>query len=74
MLVSGQNAQSTFTNPLLPSGPDPWVTLRNGYYYYMNSTGDNLTIWKTRDITELKQAEKKIVWTPPPGGPYSHEI
>jgi GH43 family beta-xylosidase len=73
-LVGGQQASSTFTNPLLPSGADPWVTSRNGYYYYMNTTGKNLTIWKTRDITELKQAEKKIVWTPPLSGPYSHEI
>lgn len=65
---------ATFTNPLLPSGADPWVTFRDGHYYYMNSTGDNLTIWKTRDITDLKNAEKKVVWTPPATGPYSHEI
>lgn len=40
----------------------------------MNSTGDNLTIWKTRDITELKDAEKKVVWIPPKTGPDSHQI
>jgi len=65
---------STFKNPLLPSGPDPWVTSRNGFYYYMNSMGDNLTIWKTRDITDLRHAEKKVVWTAPATGPYSKEI
>ena len=65
---------STFTNPLLPSGPDPWALYHNGYYYYMNTTGRNLTVWKTRDITDLKYAEKKIVWTPPATGPYSHDI
>ncbi len=65
---------STFTNPLLPAGADPAVVQRDGFYYYMQTTGDNLTIWKTRDLTELKQAEKKIVWTPPPTGPYSKEI
>jgi GH43 family beta-xylosidase len=70
----GQETSGTFTNPLLPSGPDPWVTSRDGYYYYMNTTGVNLTIWKTRDITDLKHAEKKVVWTPPTTGPYSHEI
>jgi GH43 family beta-xylosidase len=67
-------AQDTFHNPLLPSGPDPWVTSQNGFYYYMNTTGRNLTIWKTRDITDLAHAEKKIVWTPLAEGPYSHEI
>jgi len=68
-------AQSlTFKNPLLPVGPDPWVIYHDNYYYYMNTTGKNLTIWKTKDITDLKGAEKKIVWTPLAIGPYSHDI
>ena len=67
-------AQQTFTNPLLPSGPDPWVTFRNGFYYYMNSTGRNLTIWKTRSIADLGRSEKKVIWTPPAEGPYSRDI
>ena len=74
LFIRCQPAAQTFTNPLLPSGPDPWVIQWNGYYYYMNSTGQNLTIWKTKDITDLKNAEKKVVWTPPPSGPYSREI
>ncbi len=64
----------TFTNPLLPSGADPSVVQRDGFYYYMQTTGNNLTIWKTRDITALNLAEKKIVWTPPSTGPYAKEI
>ena len=59
-------AQETFTNPLLPSGPDPWITFHNGFYYYMNTTGRNLIIWKTRSIAELLRAEKKVIWPPPP--------
>jgi GH43 family beta-xylosidase len=64
----------TFHNPLKSVGPDPWVTSRDGFYYYMNSTGSNLTIWKTRDVTDLANAQQKIVWTPPATGPYSHEL
>jgi len=64
----------TFHNPLLSSGPDPWVIADNGFYYYMNSTQSNLTIWKTRDITDLAHAEKKVVWTAPASGPYSKDI
>lgn len=64
----------TFQNPLLESGPDPWVVASDGFYYYMNTTGENLTIWKTADITDLRHAEKKIVWTPPSTGPYSREV
>jgi GH43 family beta-xylosidase len=67
-------AGDTFHNPLLPTGPDPWVITRNGFYYYMNTTGKNLTIWKTRDITDLAHAQKKVVWTPPATGPYSHDL
>ena len=73
LLAAGAAAQ-TLVNPLLPSGPDPWVTSRNGFYYYMNTTGSNLTIWRTRDIAALASAEKKVVWRPPADGPYSREI
>jgi GH43 family beta-xylosidase len=65
---------ATFHNPLLPTGPDPWVVTHNGFYYYMNTTGHDLTLWKTRDITDLAHAETKVVWTPPVDGPYSKEI
>ena len=65
---------ATLTNPLLPSGPDPWVVVHHGSYFYMNTTGKNLTIWKTRSIGKLDSAEKKVVWTPPASGPYSHGI
>lgn len=65
---------ATFTNPLLPSGADPWVLFHNGFYYYMNTTGTNLTLWKTRDITDLAHAQKRVVWTPPASGPDSHDI
>ena len=64
----------TFTNPLLPAGADPAVVARNGFYYYTQTTGRNLTLWKTRDLTDLANAEKKVVWTPPADGPYSKEI
>ena len=42
-------------NPLLTSGPDPWVTYRDGSYYFMHTTGNGLTIWKTRHIADLAQ-------------------
>ncbi len=68
------SSEQTITNPLLPAGPDPWVTSRNGYYYYMNTTGHSLVIWKTRHIGDLKTAKKKVIWTPPAEGSYSHDI
>lgn len=64
----------TFTNPLLERGADPWSIYRNGFYYYMHTTGKDLTIWKTRDLADLKRAAKKTVWTPPAGKPYSKGV
>ncbi len=73
-LAAQQGGGGTFTNPLLDHGPDPWVIAQDGWYYYLNSMGKNITIWKTRDITDLRHAEKKAVWTAPESGPYSHDI
>lgn len=64
----------TFTNPLLPAGADPWCIYKDGFYYYTNTTGNNITIWKTKSIATLRTAQKKIVFTPPKKGPYSKEI
>jgi len=68
-------AQSkTFTNPLLPSGADPWCIRLGGYYYYTNSTQNSLVVWKTKNIINLKNAERKTIWTPPQNTLYSHEL
>src|SRR5579884_2487193 len=69
-----KTAPATFTNPLLDSGPDPWVESRDGWYYYMNTTTVNLVVRKTRDITGLRDAQSKVVWQPPATGPYSKDI
>ena len=72
--VVAENTEDTFKNPVLPSGPDPWVISYNGFFYYMNSTESNLTLWKTADITDLRHAAKKVVWIPPQHGAYSKDL
>lgn len=64
----------TFTNPLLPSGADPWVIQKNGIYYYTHTTGGNITLWKTDNLANLESAERKLVYEPPPGMPYSRNM
>jgi len=59
---------------LLPTGPDPRGIVKDGYYYYINTVGTNLMVWKRRSIGDLGQAEKKVVWSPPVSGPYSHDL
>lgn len=63
-----------FSNPLLPSGPDPWVVREGEHYYYMHTLGNRLAIWKTRDIADLAHAEHKTIWTPPASGPNAVSI
>ncbi|SDK22636.1 Beta-xylosidase, GH43 family [Catalinimonas alkaloidigena] len=67
-------ATATFTNPLLPSGADPWSIYHEGYYYYTHTTGRNVTLWKTSSLTALEKAPSKVVWTPPEGEAYSKEV
>ena len=64
----------TFTNPLLENGADPWVIWWKGFYYYSDTTGHNLTLRKTPDLTDLRNAEMKTVWVPEPGQPWSNDL
>jgi GH43 family beta-xylosidase len=64
----------TFTNPLLPSGADPWSIYKDGYYYYTNTLGNKLAIWKTKDLADLKHAQKKVIWNAVKGTNYSSGI
>ncbi|WP_447639975.1 MULTISPECIES: glycoside hydrolase family 43 protein [Chitinophagaceae] len=65
---------STFTNPLLLVGPDPWVVQENGMYYFTRTTGKNLQIIATSKMSELSAAKPVTIWIPPDTGFYSKEI
>jgi GH43 family beta-xylosidase len=73
-LVQAQQGGKTFSNPLLPAGADPYSIYKNGFYYYTHSTQNNLVLWKTKNLADLATAERKVVWTPPPGTMYSKEL
>jgi GH43 family beta-xylosidase len=65
---------TTFTNPLLASGPDPWVIQHDTTYYYMNTQGNRISIYSTSKMSALSSAPITTIWTPPASGPYSQEI
>ncbi len=69
-----QDTAQTFTNPLLPSGADPYSFYKNGFYYYTQTVQDSLVIWKTKNIADLKTAEHKTIFLPPAGTFYSKEL
>ncbi len=69
-----QSSVQTFTNPLLDYGPDPYSYYKDGYYYYTHTMQDKLVLWKTKNLADLRTAERTTVWTPPKGTMYSKEL
>lgn len=64
----------TLLNPLLPSGADPYSYYKDGYYYYTQTTGNRIELWKTKNLANLKDAPHQTIWTPPLNTAYSKEI
>jgi GH43 family beta-xylosidase len=73
-VAQAQLPSRTFNNPLRINGPDPWVIRWGGYYYYTNTTGNNLQLWKTKKVSEVSTSKPALVWTPPATGPNSTQI
>ena len=65
---------TTFQNPLLPSGPDPFVAQKDGFYYYLHTLNTRLAIWKTARMSDLGNAPGTVVWTPPTNGAASGNL
>ena len=72
--AKGGNIALTFTNPIMEKGADPWMYYKDGYYYYTHTTGNNITIWKSKSMTNIGAGEFSVVWTPPHDRPYSFNI
>jgi GH43 family beta-xylosidase len=65
----------TFTNPIISSGPDPWVTYRGGYYYLTYTTGSNVQIHRATRLTGtngIGAAPVSNAFYPPP--PYNQDV
>ncbi|GAB3009969.1 hypothetical protein GCM10027051_09160 [Niabella terrae] len=65
---------STFTNPVMPGGPDPWVIQKDGIYYYTYTQGSKLVILAAKNMSELASARRYDVWSPPSGEMYSKNL
>jgi GH43 family beta-xylosidase len=75
LLASAAHAgEAKVMHPLLPSGPDPWVTQRDGVYYYTSTEGNRISLRKTTDMAKLADATPVVVWRPPAEGANSHSI
>lgn len=65
---------TTFTNPLLNSGPDPWVVQKDNFYYYTHTLGNRVALWKTAKMSDLKNAPVYTIWSAPATGAASRNI
>ncbi|BCM89516.1 extracellular exo-alpha-(1-_5)-L-arabinofuranosidase [Abditibacteriota bacterium] len=72
-LADTPRASRTFTNPVLASGNDPWVTRHDGYYYYCGSAGGQIFVGKSRELLGIGSYTKGV-FVPPQGQPYSRDL
>lgn len=68
--------QQTITNPIAPSGADPWIVKKGGMYVYCYSADDNSCIYVNTNntIQAAAQFEGIPIWTPDPDTYYSREL
>ena len=64
-------SRGTFTNPVDPTGHDPWVLRHDGRYYYCVSRGGAICIASSPNLTDVASADAIEVWRPPAGTDYS---
>jgi GH43 family beta-xylosidase len=74
-------AAATFSQPIVDTNntgggaADPWVTYKDGYYYYCRSLGDaGIGVAKAKRLQDIGAAPMTTVYTPPSGQMYSKEI
>lgn len=63
----------TFVNPIL-NGSDPWVTKKDGIYYYTHTLGNSVALWKTTSMSKLSSVNNKEIFNPAAGLPNSENI
>ena len=65
---------ASITNPVAPSGQDPWVIEKDGSYYYIYSTQGKVWVNKAAGIVEAVQYNGKPVWKPESGKAWSRDL
>lgn len=64
LVVASTTMRDVFVNPIMDQGADPWVIRYNGYYYMTMTTGDNVTIWRSRSLTDIANGQQNVVFDP----------
>ena len=69
ILLNGQTSTDYYTNPILPSGADPWVVKHDGWYYYCGGMGGGIGVSRSRDLHKINPM--KQVWKAPAKGAWN---
>jgi GH43 family beta-xylosidase len=67
--TSGSGAATTactFANPIA-RGADPWVIRRDSSYYYVQSAGGGISVYRSSTLTGIRQHGVRV-WRPPASG------
>lgn len=64
----------TFTNPIVLAGADPWIVVKDGFYWFTATSGNRVEIRKSKTLAGLAQATPKTIWHAPESGPRSRDI
>ena len=51
-----------FTPIIDNNGADPNIFHADGYYYYTKTTGDNVTLWRSKNLTTVATGEHRVLW------------
>ncbi len=54
-----------FTPIIDNDGADPWILQTDDVYYYTKTTGNNLTLWRSEQLTDVAAGEEKVIWEMP---------
>ncbi|WP_420152416.1 family 43 glycosylhydrolase [Siphonobacter sp.] len=66
-------SEATFRNPI-QNGADPFVYRKDGQYYYMQTVGNRVDLWRTEKMSELNSARRTTIFTPPATGANSRNL
>lgn len=69
LMVSGQEEMAYYTNPIMPSGADPWVVKHEGWYYYCGGVPGGIGVSRSRHLHQINPPVR--VWQPPQKGKWN---
>ncbi len=63
----------TFTNPIL-NGSDPWIIKKDVSYYYTQTSGNRIMLWKSKEVTALGTSAATQIFKAPAGSANAENV